>query len=70
MILNFGVIGFSNVDKNSIIIEVYWIDEFVKGLLVYEKFKLIVEIEVWKFMENEIELEFVIINLVVIFGLL
>lgn len=71
MIVNFGVVGFSNKDKNLIINESYWINEDELGLLVYEKLKLLVEKVVWDFVENEnIIVEFVIINLVVIFGLL
>ncbi|EAD4658701.1 aldehyde reductase [Listeria monocytogenes] len=68
MTSNFGAIGFSNADKNSITTEAYWTDELAKGLSVYEKSKLIAEKEAWKFMENETELEFATINPVAIFG--
>lgn len=68
MTSNFGAIGFSNADKNSITTEEYWTDEFAKGLSAYEKSKLIAEKEAWKFMENETELEFATINPVAIFG--
>lgn len=68
MTSNFGAIGFSNADKNSITAEEYWTDEFAKGLSAYEKSKLIAEKEAWKFMENETELEFATINPVAIFG--
>lgn len=62
MTSNFGAIGFSNADKNSITTEAYWTDELAKGLSAYEKSKLIAEKEAWKFMENETELEFATIN--------
>lgn len=68
MTSNFGAIGFSNADKNTITTEEYWTDENVKGLSAYEKSKLIAEKEAWKFMENETELEFATINPVAIFG--
>lgn len=67
MTSNFGAVGFSNQNKNSITTEEHWTDVNQKGLSAYEKSKLIAEQEAWKFAKaNDIEL--VTINPVAILG--
>lgn len=68
MTSNFGAVGFSNHNKNSVTNEDHWTDVNQKGLSAYEKSKLIAEQEAWKFAKaNDIELA--TINPVAILGL-
>ena len=53
MTANFGAVGFSNKDKNSITNESHWTNEDEPGLSVYEKSKLLAEKAAWDFVENE-----------------
>ena len=69
MTANFGAVGFSNKDKNSITNESHWTNEDEPGLSVYEKSKLLAEKAAWDFVENEnTTVEFATINPVAIFG--
>ncbi|WP_163652077.1 aldehyde reductase [Listeria sp. PSOL-1] len=68
MTSNFGAIGFSNKDLNTVTTEKDWTDEFEKGLSIYEKSKLLAEKAAWDFVEKENELELVTINPVAVFG--
>lgn len=69
MTANFGAVGFSNKDKNSITNESHWTNEDEPGLSVYEKSKLLAEKAAWDFVENENTIvEFATINPVAIFG--
>lgn len=68
MTANFGAVGFSNKDKNSITNESHWTNEDEPGLSVYEKSKLLAEKAAWDFVENENTIvEFATINPVAIF---
>lgn len=67
MTANFGAVGFSNKDKNSITNESHWTNEDEPGLSVYEKSKLLAEKAAWDFVENEnTTVEFATINPVAI----
>ncbi len=68
MTSNFGAIGFSNMDKNSVTTEKNWTDPNEKGLSLYEKSKLLAELKAWEFIKIS-NLEFVTINPVAIFGI-
>jgi nucleoside-diphosphate-sugar epimerase len=69
MTSNFGAVGFSNKNKNTITTEEDWTHTDEKGLSVYEKSKLLAERAAWDFIKKEGGgLEFVTINPVAIFG--
>ena len=69
MTSNFGAIGFSNKNPNTITTEADWTDPKEKGLSVYEKSKLLAESAAWDFIKKEgAGLEFVTINPVAILG--
>lgn len=69
MTSNFGAIGFSNKNSNTITTEADWTDPKEKGLSVYEKSKLLAERAAWDFIKKEGGgMEFVTINPVAILG--
>lgn len=69
MTSNFGAVGYSHKDKNTLITEEAWTDPNEKGLSVYNKSKVLAELAAWKFMEREGgDLELSVINPVGIFG--
>ncbi|MDU5336815.1 NAD-dependent epimerase/dehydratase family protein [Enterococcus sp.] len=69
MTSNFGAVGFTNQDWQSVTTENDWTDENAKGLSAYEKSKLLAEKAAWKFIETEGKgLEFATVNPVAIFG--
>lgn len=69
MTSNFGAVGFTNQDWQSVTTERDWTDENAKGLSAYEKSKLLAEKAAWKFIETEGKgLEFATVNPVAIFG--
>lgn len=69
MTSNFGAVGFSNKDKQSMTTEENWTDEHEAGLSAYEKSKLLAEKAAWAFINKEdTQLEFATINPVAIFG--
>lgn len=69
MTSNFGAVGFSNMDKNSVTTEDNWTDVNVKGLSAYEKSKLLAEKAAWDYIKGEGRgLEFATINPVAIYG--
>ncbi|MFC4772855.1 NAD-dependent epimerase/dehydratase family protein [Enterococcus hermanniensis] len=69
MTSNFGAIGFTNRDWDSVTTEKNWTDEHAKGLSAYEKSKLLAEKAAWKYIETEAkDLEFTMVNPVAILG--
>lgn len=69
MTSNFGAVGFSNQNKNSITTEENWTNPDQTGLSIYEKSKLLAERSAWDFIKNEGgDLEFATINPVAILG--
>lgn len=69
MTSNFGAVGFSNKDKQSITTEANWTNEQEAGLSAYEKSKLLAEKAAWAFINKaDTQLEFATINPVAIFG--
>lgn len=69
MTSNFGAIGFSNKNSNTITTEADWTDPKEKGLSAYEKSKLLAERAAWDFIKKEgAGMEFVTINPVAILG--
>lgn len=69
MTSNFGAVGFTNQDWQSVTTEKDWTDENAKGLSAYEKSKLLAEKAAWEFIETEGKgLEFATVNPVAIFG--
>lgn len=69
MTSNFGAVGFTNKDWQSVTTEKDWTDERAKGLSAYEKSKLLAEKAAWDYIETEgTGLEFATINPVAIFG--
>jgi Nucleoside-diphosphate-sugar epimerases len=69
MTSNFGAVGFSNKNPETVTTEADWTDPNEKGLSVYEKSKLLAERAAWEFIKKEDgNLEFVTINPVAIFG--
>ncbi|MDO3411549.1 NAD-dependent epimerase/dehydratase family protein [Saccharibacillus sp. CPCC 101409] len=69
MTSNFGAVGFSNTDKNSVTTEADWTDPDQPGLSVYEKSKVLAERAAWDFIKREgAGLEFATINPVAILG--
>lgn len=69
MTSNFGAVGFTNQDWQSVTTEKDWTDENAKGLSAYEKSKLLAEKAAWEFIETGGKgLEFATVNPVAIFG--
>jgi nucleoside-diphosphate-sugar epimerase len=69
MTSNFGAVGFSNKDTNTVTTETDWTNPEEKGLSIYEKSKLLAERAAWDFIRQEGgDLEFATINPVAIFG--
>jgi nucleoside-diphosphate-sugar epimerase len=69
MTSNFGAVGFSNKNLNTITTEADWTDSNEKGLSSYEKSKLLAERAAWDFIKQEGgKLEFATINPVAILG--
>ncbi|AFS00956.1 NAD-dependent epimerase/dehydratase family protein [Lentilactobacillus buchneri] len=69
MTANFGGVGFSNLDKNSITDENDWTNPDQKGLSLYEKSKLLAEKEAWKLVnESDNSMALTTINPVAILG--
>lgn len=69
MTANFGGVGFSNLDKNSITDENDWTNPNQKGLSLYEKSKLLAEKEAWKLVnESDNSMALTTINPVAILG--
>lgn len=67
MTSNFGAVGFSK--QSGLTTEADWTDENQVGLSIYEKSKLLAEKAAWKYVEQpEVNLEFVTVNPVAIFG--
>lgn len=69
MTSNFGAVGYSYKDKNTIITEESWTNPNEKGLSTYNKSKVLAEQAAWDFMKTESgKLELTIINPMGIFG--
>lgn len=69
MTSNFGAVGYSHSDTNTLITEECWTDPNEKGLSVYNKSKVLAEKAAWDFMHREGgELELAVINPMAIFG--
>lgn len=69
MTSNFGAVGYSHRDRNSLITEESWTDPNEKGLSAYNKSKVLAERAAWDFMEKEGgTLELSVINPMGIFG--
>jgi len=69
MTSNFGAVGYSHKDPNTIITEKEWTDPNEKGLTAYNKSKVLAERAAWGFMKNEGgNLELTVINPMGIFG--
>ena len=69
MTSNFGAVGFSNKDPNTVTTEADWTNPNEKGLSIYEKSKLSAERAAWDFISKEAgNLEFATINPVAILG--
>jgi nucleoside-diphosphate-sugar epimerase len=69
MTSNFGAVGFSNKNLNTVTTEADWTDSNEKGLSSYEKSKLLAERAAWDFIKQEGgHLEFATINPVAILG--
>ncbi|MGN7808247.1 SDR family oxidoreductase [Flavobacterium sp. 22076] len=69
MTSNFGAVGYSHKDKNSLITEESWTDPNEKGLSTYNKSKVLAEKAAWDFIEKEGgALELSVINPMGIFG--
>ncbi|GAA6768488.1 hypothetical protein AAFH68_44440 [Flavobacterium sp. CGRL1] len=69
MTSNFGAVGYSHKDKNSLIAEESWTDPNEKGLSTYNKSKVLAEKAAWDFIEKEGgALELSVINPMGIFG--
>lgn len=69
MTANFGAIGFSNLDKNSVTTEADWTNPDQPGLSLYEKSKLIAERAAWDFINSQnTDMQFTTINPVAILG--
>lgn len=69
MTSNFGAVGFSNKNPNTITTEANWTDPDEKGLSAYEKSKLLAERAAWDYIKKEGEnIEFTTINPVAILG--
>ncbi|SHG53878.1 SDR family oxidoreductase [Flavobacterium johnsoniae] len=69
MTSNFGAVGYSHKDKNSLITEESWTNPNEKGLSTYNKSKVLAEKAAWDFIEKEGgALELSVINPMGIFG--
>lgn len=69
MTSNFGAVGFSNKNPDTVTTEVDWTDPNEKGLSIYEKSKLLAERAAWDFIKKEGgNLGFTTINPVAIWG--
>ncbi|QSW87638.1 MULTISPECIES: aldehyde reductase [Flavobacterium] len=69
MTSNFGAVGYSHRDSNSLITEESWTDPNEKGLSTYNKSKVLAERAAWDFMKNEGgTLELSVVNPMGIFG--
>ncbi|WP_149206313.1 SDR family oxidoreductase [Flavobacterium johnsoniae] len=69
MTSNFGAVGYSHKEKNSLITEESWTDPNEKGLSTYNKSKVLAEKAAWDFIEKEGgALELSVINPMGIFG--
>ncbi|ANZ60627.1 SDR family oxidoreductase [Secundilactobacillus paracollinoides] len=69
MTANFGAVGFSNHDMNSVTTEKNWTDPSEKGISLYEKSKLLAEMAAWDYIKQpDVHLEFATINPVAILG--
>ena len=69
MTSNFGAVGYSHTDTNTIITEACWTDPNEKDLSIYNKSKVLAEKAAWDFMEKEGgDLELSVINPMGIFG--
>ncbi|ANK62370.1 3-beta hydroxysteroid dehydrogenase [Loigolactobacillus backii] len=69
MTANFGAIGFSNKDKQSLTTEADWTNPNEKGLSAYEKSKLLAEKAAWQYLKTaNSKLEFTTVNPVAILG--
>jgi len=69
MTSNFGAVGYSHKDPNTIITEKEWTDPNEKGLTAYNKSKVLAEKAAWDFMKTEGgNLELAVINPMGIFG--
>ena len=69
MTANFGAVGFSNKDKNSITTEKDWTNVNEKGLSLYEKSKAIAEQKAWKLINDpKNKVEFTTVNAVAMLG--
>lgn len=70
MTSNFGAVGFSKKAGSGVITTEHdWTDENTRGLSLYEKSKLLVEKSAWEYINSsDVNLEFVTINPVAIFG--
>lgn len=69
MTSNFGAVGYSHKDPNTIITENEWTDPNEKGLTAYNKSKVLAERAAWDFMKTEGgNLELTVINPMGIFG--
>lgn len=67
MTSNFGAVGFSK--KSGLTTENDWTNADEKGFSIYEKSKLLAEQAAWKYIKQpEVNLEFVTVNPVAIFG--
>ena len=66
---NFGAVGYSHKDPNTVITEKEWTDPNQKGLPAYHKSKVLAERAAWDFIKNEGgDLELAVINAVFILG--
>ncbi|MDP4207708.1 MAG: aldehyde reductase [Bacteroidota bacterium] len=69
MTSNFGAVGYSHKDKNTLITEESWTDPNEKGLSAYNRSKVMAERAAWDFMAREGgDLELAVINPMGIFG--
>lgn len=69
MTSNFGAVGYSHKDQNTIITEESWTDPKERGLSTYNKSKVLAERAAWDFMQEEGgNLELSVINPMGIFG--
>jgi len=66
---NFGAVGYSHKDPNTVITETEWTDPDQKGLPAYHKSKVLAERAAWDFIQNEGgDLELTVMNPVFILG--
>lgn len=66
---NFGAVGYSHKDANTVITEKEWTDPDQKGLPAYHRSKVLAELAAWDFIKNEGgEMELTVMNPVFILG--